>query len=862
MASVRIRRTVGIDLGTTNSVIAVLDDTGSTLITGQDEQGRPTFPSLVAWSAGRKRLVAGREALAADPNALPLASVKRHMGLERTFPVGPKQLSPIGASAVILASLRESLLRSLADPRRVVDAAIITMPAYFNHNQIEATRKAGEFAGLEVVELLHEPTAAAIYYSWLHNHGDATYLVYDLGGGTFDVSIIRRRLGDHEVLAVSGDPFLGGDDFDRLLASYLLEHGSWKAATAVDLPTLFAPTAPAFARLVKIAEQVKIDLSARGQVEHYVPCVLTLPEGGDLSLEVRVDRAAFELLIQDKIQRTITCCHEALARARDRAGIALPQIDHVILVGGSSRLPLVRRLVQSALADHTRSHELLLHEPDLCVAYGAALRASGHGTRYTFSGSGDDAPPLQLHLTSPTCNVGAVQYQACGKVQGFPEEGASVRIRSLATGLIDEAFLDQHGAFVQEVELQPDTDNVIEWTLCDPAGEPRAEVQTTVRHRTLGTPLGQGVLPTQLITKPLGIEVLTRSRQRVKQIVAPIGATLPGSFRCTCRTADQSGRIVVPIYEENRMVHQLVLEEIDRTLPVGSAVEVEFAIDVRHAIEVRVWLHGSDRQVSATIEPPPPPRRPTRAEIQQVVEKLEEVLEQLTGRVRTRLRTRATELRADLMEALNYDDEPRAIQRFAELRDLLATAEQARTERLDPPWARFAQLVRECLDLASEVARRTGRDRDELFEHVQTQERYAEQAYEEQNQPLYRECWDNLTKYARYLQQLINDDLPGGPAQPGVPPEEAARLEVENFRAFLTAVWKQVRHRKRTDLEARLAEIARQANGFSQRVKSEPIAVLREARRLGVEVEKVRDQVLQPEGKPDGDHGGLLEGSA
>src|SRR5438477_17520 len=114
------------------------------------------------------------------------------------------------------------------------DSALITMPAYFNHNQIEATRHAGELAGFEVVELLHEPTAAAIYYSWVENHGDATYLVYDLGGGTFDVSIIRKRFQDYEVLGVSGDPFLGGDDFDRLLATRLIESGSFRARSVSE----------------------------------------------------------------------------------------------------------------------------------------------------------------------------------------------------------------------------------------------------------------------------------------------------------------------------------------------------------------------------------------------------------------------------------------------------------------------------------------------------------------------------------------------------------------------------------------------------------------------------------------------------
>src|SRR6185437_3177341 len=159
----------------------------------------------------------------------PLASVKRFMGLPREFALGPNKLTPPEVSACILRLLRDMLARTVNDPRQLLDSAMITMPAYFNHDQIEATRQAGELAGFEVVELLHEPTAAAIYYSWIENHGSATYLVYDLGGGTFDVSIIRRRLGDYEVVAVSGDPFLGGDNFDRLLASHLVETGTWKS---------------------------------------------------------------------------------------------------------------------------------------------------------------------------------------------------------------------------------------------------------------------------------------------------------------------------------------------------------------------------------------------------------------------------------------------------------------------------------------------------------------------------------------------------------------------------------------------------------------------------------------------------------
>src|SRR5262249_15050435 len=158
-------------------------------------------------------------ALAAATDAV--RSIKRHMGLDRTFALGAQALTPPQISAQILERLRELLAATLNDRRQLLDTAIITMPAYFNHDQIEATRRAGELAGFEVLALLHDPTAAAISYAWAFHHTDGFSLVYDLGGGTFDVSITRRRLDDYEVLGVSGDPFLGGDDFDRLLASRL-----------------------------------------------------------------------------------------------------------------------------------------------------------------------------------------------------------------------------------------------------------------------------------------------------------------------------------------------------------------------------------------------------------------------------------------------------------------------------------------------------------------------------------------------------------------------------------------------------------------------------------------------------------------
>jgi molecular chaperone DnaK len=907
-ASVRVRKTLGIDLGTTNSVIALLDPSDSTILTGQDEHGRRTFPSQVAWHPEYNRIVSGHATVhdrAGETPSLrsagvspaesqtPLASVKRFMGLPREFALGPKKLTPPEVSACILRLLRDMLARTLNNPRQFLDSAIITMPAYFNHNQIEATRQAGELAGFEVVELLHEPTAAAIYYSWLGHHGDATYLVYDLGGGTFDVSIIRRRLDDYEVLSVSGDPFLGGDDFDRLLATHLVENGTWQMGRAGDvnppvlssvpqemLQQLFDPATPAgavnFARLVRVAESIKTELTDCERVERYLPDLIRMEDDQKLTLEASVERGVFHRLIRDKVDRTIDCCRDALARARERAGLSLSDIDYVILVGGSSRVPLVRDTVRAAfsnadLAEHVRNLDPLLHEPDLCVAYGAALRAATHGTRYLF-------PGVELHLTS-SVNTRDLAYLATGIVRlessDAALDGGSVRIRSLATGLTEEAFLDERGTFAQEVELQPETDNALELAVCDGLGQETARVVAVVRHQGSAPQLGQAVLPTQLITKPLQIEVLSRGGQRVKQVVAPVGATLPGNFRYTCRTHDQSGRILVPIFEENRIVKQMVIDDLDPSLPIGSPVEVEFAIDVKHNIEVRVRVRLPSGRTgvspvgegdfyelceTATLSAPPPPRRPTRADIDEVQNQIEELLPQFSGSFRTRLRTRAMQIRQDLFEALRYDDEPKAIQRMAELRELLQQLETSRGQMLDPPWPRFAQLVQHCLSLAAEVAEKTGRDPEELCEHIRAQERYAEQAYEEHNQTLYRECNDNLEKYAGYLTQLLGDTLPR-PPRPSRPPEEEARAEIDRFRAYLSTVWKQVREKQRPDLETRLTEIATQARGLSQRVKSDPLSVLRDTNRLGTEVEKVADLLHNKRRHMPGDDAGLLEGT-
>lgn len=383
-----------------------------------------------------------------------------------------------------------------------------------------------------------------------------------------------------------------------------------------------------------------------------------------------------------------------------------------------------------------------------------------------------------------------------------------------------------------------------------------------MRHQRDARPLGAAVLATQIVTKPLAIEVLNRQRQRVKQIIAPVGAPLPGRFSCTCRTVDQAGRIVVPLFEENCVIKRMVLTDLDRRLLIGSLVDVELLIDVKHTIEVRVRVRDAGRCESATVEGPPPPARPTRLEIADLLRQIEQVLPQFSGGFRARMRARMTQLQQDLDEALRYDDEPKAIQRMAELRDLFDQLRYRRGQMLDPPWPKFEELHKDCLQLAGTVAEQTRRDRQQLAAPIEAQRKYAEQAYEEENQVLYRECWDRLERYAGQLVQLLRDNQPE-PVEPPAPRPVwlEAKQAAEQFRAHLAEVWKRVRAAEIAELDKRLADVAAQAAGLSQRLKDDPAAALREIRRLMGRVYKVEERLSQSPTPRAVDNTGLLEGS-
>lgn len=344
---------IGIDLGTTNSCVAVLEGGEAKVI--PNPEGNRTTPSVVAFKNGERQVgeVAKRQAIT-NPNTI--LSVKRHMGTDFKVEAEGKDYSPQEISAIILQYLKSYAEDYLGE---TVTKAVITVPAYFNDAERQATKDAGKIAGLEVERIINEPTAAALAYGMDKTDEDQTILVYDLGGGTFDVSILELGDGVFEVKSTAGDNRLGGDDFDQVIIDYLVEQ--FKKENGIDL----SKDKMALQRLKDAAEKAKKDLSGVTSTQISLPFI-TAGEAGPLHLEVTLSRAKFEEISSDLVERTMGPTRQALKDA----GLNASEIDKVILVGGSTRIPAV----QEAIKKETGKEPHKGVNPDEVVAMGAAIQ--------------------------------------------------------------------------------------------------------------------------------------------------------------------------------------------------------------------------------------------------------------------------------------------------------------------------------------------------------------------------------------------------------------------------------------------------------------------------------------------------------
>jgi len=348
---------LGIDLGTTNSEIAIYRDGRPEVL--RDDQGRIILPSVVGLTETGELLVGeeARNQFLLYPERT-VRSIKRRMGSDAKVQLGEREYTPQEISAIILSRLKEIAQARLGRPIR---KAVITVPAYFSDTQRQATREAGEIAGLEVARIINEPTAAALVYEAAQHQGKRI-LVYDLGGGTFDVSVVRIEEGVVEVISSHGNNHLGGDDFDHKIVEHVLEH--LKLKHGVDV----ADRPQAMARILRSAEDAKKQLSDHPYAriaEEY----LAEHSGQPVNLDLELSREEYEDMIAPFIEETLGAIHIAL----ESAGLTSSQVDEILLVGGATRTPLIRRRLVEAFGTQPRGEV----DPDLCVAMGAAIQGAG-----------------------------------------------------------------------------------------------------------------------------------------------------------------------------------------------------------------------------------------------------------------------------------------------------------------------------------------------------------------------------------------------------------------------------------------------------------------------------------------------------
>lgn len=346
-------KVIGIDLGTTNSVVSILEGGEPKVI--ENAEGNRTTPSVVSFKNGERQVgeVAKRQAIT-NPNTV--MSIKRHMGTDYKVTIEDKDYTPQEISAMILQSLKETAEKYLGEK---VTKAVVTVPAYFNDSERQATKDAGRIAGLEVERIINEPTAAALAYGLDKQETDQKVLVFDLGGGTFDVSIMELGDGVFEVLSTSGDNRLGGDDFDDVIMDFLVQE--FKKENGIDL----SKDKMAMQRIKDAAEKAKKDLSGVSSTSISLPFI-SAGESGPLHLETTLSRAKFDDLTKELVERTMIPLRQAIKDA----GISKSEINEVLLVGGSTRIPAV----QAAVEKETGKAPNRSVNPDEVVAMGAAIQ--------------------------------------------------------------------------------------------------------------------------------------------------------------------------------------------------------------------------------------------------------------------------------------------------------------------------------------------------------------------------------------------------------------------------------------------------------------------------------------------------------
>lgn len=746
---------VGIDLGTTNSVVAVMKPSDTEILLHRDGSSRwPTTPSCVWRDPDAGEILVGRQALARTGfSPAPVRSVKRLMGTKQRVPLGRGDASPEEVSSLILAEMKRQIEEDVsewntAEQLWIVDRAIVTVPAHFDQPQIDATRQAAQQAGIELLDLLHEPTAAACYHCWRTNTKNGTFLVYDLGGGTFDVSIVRATAGTFEILGISGNTHLGGDDIDMAMAKSIAELLCLDGY-AMELDPVNDPADAGRLRQLRImAESTKKALSASR--EHTLRDTILDKNGTPVLVEIPWDRADFEAIARPTVELTLDYCADALELANAKAGITIEDIDQIILAGGSTHVPMVRQILASELCSpadgpvpgRARCTEPFYQDVDTIVALGAAIRAAETGGMEIY----DDnrTVKLTLHGTGSLSDDDAIIGGTVTPLaDGLHVEGGQVRlVPADGPADSDEALITSGGVFsFADVPIEPGKELDYEFEIYDAAGDPVATLRRRFAHLTDDERKpGGGAAPVSKLSKPVLLEVDRQGKTQRRQLI-PAMADLPVSADYEFIHPGGAEAVLFPIFQRRKLI-QVIRVPVPASTPPGTQVRLNASIDQFAKITVRGTI--GDIAFDATVEQPPDRQAPTTEEIRDLEQRFRETAEYLPAGKRGVAQARWEKTREALDLAIATFDDIRAVYQFEELEDLLDIYERA-DNSLDPPKTRFDQLVAECEKLNESVRKPAAElgiphEYDDLARNIEVQHEHGEQAFREADQRSYSDA--------------------------------------------------------------------------------------------------------------------------
>ncbi|MCE5189604.1 MAG: Hsp70 family protein [Eubacteriales bacterium] len=668
---------VGIDLGTTNSVIAMMADDNKTIVCRTDKTGRKTFPSVIVYDAKSDSLKAGQIAFNRRGTAPePIVSIKRHMGDSNyRATCGPKSLAPIEVSAEILRAMKEQMQEYLNGIPEysdyIVDRAVITIPAYFASNAREATTKAGELAGLKVEFTLQEPTASALYYCFKNGINNGIFMVYDLGGGTFDVSIVRLNEGDAYVLGIAGNNYLGGDNFDEALAQHVLKMLQDPGeGYDLDLDVNHEEEDRLrFTRLKLEAEIIKKALS--GKDEHYETAdgIFKDKAGATVNLAVTVTRQEFEAMIETLLQSTIEECYKALKEAEEKHGVTLDMIDGVLLVGGSTHVPVVSQLIERTftnpnLAVHTKMPVPLKDEPDMAVGYGAAIAAASCGiVSVGAEAVSHEGQSLQVIAAfKPGRGYGGISIvegslvSVSGKLPG----GIYARVQRAAGGFSKEYMVNEDGSFF--------FDELVSMEEKEPYAVTFFAGNTQILNTTFDAAvLAVGEMPV-VLSRNYYIETQNSNTGAVQMVkLMEKGTQLPCSRDYEFEVNRKNPYYAeLRFYEETEFIKKVSLT-FDPPVPQGTSIRLSLACDISSRFTARAEAAGV--VVDVVFEQSPPPALPKQDELDKLVsDVMKRIAEIPKAGERIVAETMLKKIVRDVEQAIDEGDACKANDRMNELR--------------------------------------------------------------------------------------------------------------------------------------------------------------------------------------------------